>query len=148
MRKIYLASSWRNPWQPATVALLRGAGHEVYDFREAGFGWSQVDPAYRTWTVEQYVSALGHPRAVEGYERDMAALEGADTCIFLAPAGVSAALELGWAEGALLQTAVFFPTDLARTPMPIGEPELMFKMADRIFLSSKDLLKWLTGLDT
>lgn len=31
--KIYLASSWRNERQPAVLAALREAGHEVYDFR-------------------------------------------------------------------------------------------------------------------
>ncbi len=28
-RRIYLASSWRNPMQPVAVQMLRGAGHEV-----------------------------------------------------------------------------------------------------------------------
>lgn len=32
-RRIYVASSWRCVEQPRIVALLRGAGHEVYDFR-------------------------------------------------------------------------------------------------------------------
>lgn len=31
--KIYLASSWRHRGQPNLVAILRGAGQEVYDFR-------------------------------------------------------------------------------------------------------------------
>ena len=33
MAKIYVASSWRNKYQPEVVAALRKAGHEVYDFR-------------------------------------------------------------------------------------------------------------------
>lgn len=33
MAKIYVASSWRNPYQPEVVAALRKAGHQVYDFR-------------------------------------------------------------------------------------------------------------------
>jgi hypothetical protein len=32
--RVYVASSWRNGQQPAVVAALRAAGHEVYDFRE------------------------------------------------------------------------------------------------------------------
>ena len=39
-RRIYLASSWRNPAQPAFVKHLREAGHEVYDFRTTGHGWA------------------------------------------------------------------------------------------------------------
>ncbi len=33
MAKIYVASSWRNKYQPEVVAALRKAGHKVYDFR-------------------------------------------------------------------------------------------------------------------
>ena len=33
MARIYVASSWRNKYQPEVVAALRKAGHEVYDFR-------------------------------------------------------------------------------------------------------------------
>lgn len=33
MAKIYVASSWRNPYQPEVVAALRKTGYEVYDFR-------------------------------------------------------------------------------------------------------------------
>jgi hypothetical protein len=29
--RIYMASSWRNQYHPATVDLLRLAGHDVYD---------------------------------------------------------------------------------------------------------------------
>ena len=45
--RIYVASSWRNEArQQATVHALRGAGHEVYDFRnpapgDTGFSWRQ-----------------------------------------------------------------------------------------------------------
>ena len=33
MARIYVASSWRNKYQPEVVTALRKAGHEVYDFR-------------------------------------------------------------------------------------------------------------------
>ncbi len=33
--KVYIASSWRNEYQPTVVARLREAGHDVYDFRAA-----------------------------------------------------------------------------------------------------------------
>ena len=29
--KLYVASSWRNPWQPTVVADLRDLGHEVHE---------------------------------------------------------------------------------------------------------------------
>ena len=48
MAKIYVASSWRNPYFPEVVEALRAAGHEVYDFRNpphggAGFHWTDID---------------------------------------------------------------------------------------------------------
>ena len=47
MAKIYVASSWRNKYQPEVVAALRAAGHEVYDFRNpehnpGGFHWADT----------------------------------------------------------------------------------------------------------
>ena len=57
MRKIYVASSWRNEFYPSVVETLRKAGHEVYDFRnppsgDPGFKWSNVDAGYMEWTPQ------------------------------------------------------------------------------------------------
>ena len=76
---IYVASSWRNPWQPGVVKLLRNAGHEVYDFREPvpgerGFAWSDIDPDWQEWRPEVYRKALKHKVAEHGFSRDMTAL--------------------------------------------------------------------------
>lgn len=38
MKKIYVASSWRNSHQPAVVQALRADGHDVYDFRNPAPG--------------------------------------------------------------------------------------------------------------
>lgn len=61
--RIYIASSWRNMNQPSIIALLRKVGHEVYDFRNTfpentSFHWSEIDPAWGTWTVGEYRRAL------------------------------------------------------------------------------------------
>ena len=62
-RRIYVASSWRCPDQPAVVQALRDAGHEVYDFRNppeaTGFAWSEIDPEWLDWTVDAYRDKLG-----------------------------------------------------------------------------------------
>ena len=47
MARIYVASSWRNKYQPEVVAALRKAGHGVYDFHTpkdtpGGFHWADV----------------------------------------------------------------------------------------------------------
>lgn len=47
MKKIYVASSWRNDFQPTVVKYLREAGYDVYDFKNppnrSGFAWSSID---------------------------------------------------------------------------------------------------------
>ncbi len=110
MARVYVASSWRNPFQPAVVEGVRAQGHDVYDFRgDAGFGWTEIDKNWRQWTVEQYHAALGSPQAVRGFSRDMEALRACDVCLLVMPCGQSSHLELGWAVGAGKRTGVLFP---------------------------------------
>lgn len=148
MSKIYVASSWRNPIQQSVVAALRAEGHEVYDFRNppssTGFSWAEVksDAALgipgkgSDWeTVENYISMVNHPRAIDGFYSDYDAMEWADTCVLVLPCGKSAHLELGWAVGSKRQTAI-----LLEDPV---EPELMYRMVDYLAMSVSDLISWL-----
>lgn len=134
--KIYVASSWRNDFQPGVVAALRAEGHQVYDFKgpgdgwgsngegPGGFGWSEIDKEWeREWKLDipRYLKALQHPRAVEGFLRDMDALEESDACVMVMPCGPSASMEMGWSVGAGHPTVVYIPA--------MREPDLMVKMA-------------------
>lgn len=138
---VYVASSWRNPVQPAVVAALRTAGIDCYDFRNppngAGFGWEQVGGrAFSdTESIPGYLKMLDHPRAVEGFDADCAAMEKADTFVLVLPCGRSAHLELGWAVGAGKRTAILLDDPVT--------PELMYRMVDHIAPSLVDLLGWL-----
>lgn len=137
---VYVASSWRNTFQPAVIATLKSAKIDCYDFRnpepgDKGFAWSEIDPDWLTWTPEQYVKQLDHLRAVDGFAKDFAAMERADTFVLILPCGRSAHLELGWAVGAGKRTAIL----LDERP----EPELMYKMVDYLATSLFDLLGWL-----
>lgn len=38
MARIYVASSWRNPFYPDVVGRLKAEGHDVYDFRNPPHG--------------------------------------------------------------------------------------------------------------
>jgi nucleoside 2-deoxyribosyltransferase len=89
-----------------------------------GFGWEEVDPDWKTWTAEGYITGLSHPAAERGYNRDMKALRECDICVYVMPCGVSASLEMGWAVGAGKKVIVYIPE--------LREPDLMIKMADRI----------------
>ena len=124
--KIYVASSWRNILQPAIVMALRRCGHDVYDFRRPapevkGFAWSDIDPAWETWTAEQYRDALQHPIAKQGYQYDIDALRGCDACVLVLPSGRSASWEFGYAMGRGRQGYVVM--------LDKAEPELMYREA-------------------
>ena len=128
--KIYVASGWRNIYQPAVVDLCRKAGHETYDFRnpgpgDNGFGWSEIDPSWKAWDFDRYRKLLQHPRAEQGFALDMGALKACDACLLVYPCGKSAHLELGWAAGAGKRTAVLHPKGIEH---PIGKEAFdMFK---------------------
>ena len=135
---IYVASSWRNLLQPAVVSILRKAGHEVYDFKNpkpgnSGFGWSQIDENWQSWTPQQYREALKHPIAKAGYELDISALMNCDVCVLVLPSGRSASWEFGWAIGAGKQGAIVM--------LEPCEPELMY-LESPILTSMDELMDW------
>ena len=142
--RIYLASSWRNRYQPALVALLRAEGHEVYDFRNpapgnTGFAWSAIDVNWLNWSPYSFRQALQDPIAAAGFKLDMDALRWCEACVCLLPCGRSAHLELGWAAGAGRHTIVYAPE--------LPEPELMYLMTGGIALTEAELLAWLREKD-
>lgn len=143
MNKIYVASSWRCPDQPAVVDALRTAGHAVYDFRDplTCFAWSEIDPDWLGWDPETYRGLLDNPIAVAGYEADYAAMRSADTFVLVLPCGRSAHLELGWAVGQGKRTAILLSPDKF-------EPELMYRMVDKLATSTDEILAWLTPSET
>ena len=125
--KIYVASSWRNNYQPEVVKALREDGHEVYDFKDAdGFHWTEVDEAWQEWPkdIPKYLAGLDHPCAMRGFNRDMSNLIACEACVYVMPCGVSASLEAGWACGSGRLVIVYVPG--------LREPDLMVKMAHLI----------------
>jgi hypothetical protein len=138
--KIYVASSWRNPFQPDVVAELINQGHEVYDFRNpttenSGFSWSEIDKDWENWTTKEYVEALKHPIAERGFGFDFDAMRWADACVMVLPCGRSANTEAGWMKGAGKNVIVFQPIK--------QEPELMYKIFDGIASNYEELSRLL-----
>lgn len=122
---IYVATSWRNTFQPEVVRLLREDGHEVYDFRgEEGFSWREVDEKWATWTPSEYLAGLEHQCALRGFKRDMDALIRCDALVYVMPCGPSASMEMGYAVGAGKFVVVYIPA--------LKEPDLMVKMAHMV----------------
>lgn len=162
--KIYVATSWKNKLQPAVIAALRSLGHIVYDFRKPvpapqeghkGFSWSEISPDWdsvdvkKRWNHQQYVIALDHPASERGFGFDMNALKDCDLCVLVLPCGKSAHLELGYAVGAGKKTCILLEADcenITGNPEYKGvtwmasDPELMYKMVDRICLDFDSML--------
>lgn len=140
--KIYVASSWRNPIQPAIVQVLRAEGHDVYDFRhprdgDNGFSWHLLDsslppgPADLVLPSAQIRDMLSHPIAEAGFEGDMTALRECDICVLVLPCGRSAHIEAGWAAGNGKRLIVLLDE---------GEPDLMWKMADELCITVEEMI--------
>lgn len=140
-RRIYLASSWRNPVQPELVHLFRSHGHAVYDFRNprpgnTGFAWSEIDPDWLGWTPHLFIDLLDHPVARDGFASDLDAMKWADTFVLALPCGRSAHLETGWAIGTGKPTAILLHDDGF-------EPELMYLLASLVSASESEVCEWL-----
>ena len=146
MRKIYAASSWRNPNYSFHVEFMRKLGHEVWDFRnpptgDVGFSWREIDPAWNSESpavsTEVYKEMLRHPAAERGFGLDRRGMEWADTCVMLLPCGRSAHLEAGVMIGWGKPTFIFRPDD--------QEPDLMYKFATGIAGSHDELARMLAA---
>lgn len=138
IRKIYVASSWRNGEQPAVVIALREAGHEVYDFRNpsegnSGFNWRELDPDFKNWNLRQYVHHVRGPIADRGFAFDRDALHWCDTCVLVLPCGRSAHLEAGYAAGQGKRTIFML------SPVQF-EPELMYRLGHGFVTNTQELI--------
>ncbi len=136
--RIYVASSWRNRYQPSVVQALREAGHEVYDFRNPragnhGFHWSEIDPEWQAWAPWAFALALKHPVAVAGFDLDFEAMKWADACVLVLPCGRSAHLEAGWFAGKGKPVHIYIPEPV--------EPELMYRMTTELHASQDSLVE-------
>lgn len=138
MAKIYVASSWKNTHYPEVVRRLRDAGHEVYDFRNPpqggnGFRWTDIDENAMNWTFEQYAEGVNHPLAKQQFANDIEAMEWAEVCVLVLPCGRSAHTEAGWMAGRGKRVIAYIPE--------MVEPELMYKLFDRVVGALDDLVK-------
>lgn len=142
--KIYVASSWRNQRQPEVVKALREAGHEVYDLRnpkegDNGFHWSSIDPNWKSWTVEEYRTALANPQAVLGFSRDFDGMRGAQVGVLVLPCGASAHTEAGWLQASNRPVFVLMEEKV--------EAELMYRIFRGVCSDIPELLRELEAME-
>ncbi len=110
MSKIYLATSWKNEHYTRILELLRDQGHEVYDFREKGFLFSQCVPEgvdHTKLPAADQFRLLDHPLAKTAIGLDKNGLDWADILVMLYPCGNDAHVELGYAAGQGKYTVVY-----------------------------------------
>jgi hypothetical protein len=54
--------------------MVKHSKHEFYDFRNppnrSGFGWEEINKEWQKWTTAQYVIALNHKLAIDGFKSD------------------------------------------------------------------------------
>ncbi len=136
--RIYIASSWRNPYYPKVVKRLRQEDHDVYDFRNpphggTGFHWTDIDENAPNWTFEQYAEELTHPLSERQFAADLEALQKSYTCVLVLPCGRSAHTEAGWMAGAGKRVIAYI--------LKMVEPELMYKLFDKVVGNLEDLVK-------
>jgi hypothetical protein len=136
VKRIYVASSWRNPHHVDVIRQLTDTGYDVYDYRNPlrsrRFIWSEADPEWKAWTADRYRQGLKHPRVQECFNSDFGAMKWADVGLLVLPSDRSAHLELGWMAGAGKRTMI-----LTRDG---EEPELMNLLADHICASMDEVL--------
>ncbi len=136
---IYVASSQRNQIQPAVIQALRANGHTVYDYKqpapgESGFAFSAIDPNWQSWTGDTYRAGLEHALAQQGFDRDFRGMQDADAFVLVLPCGRSAHLEAGWAIGRGLPLCVLLDGE--------SEPDLMYKLANKLVDSIEEVQAW------
>jgi hypothetical protein len=131
--RIYVASSRRNSFYPTVVEALRGAGHDVHDWRVPPFSWELIDPNFAHWSNLDYVNALHSIDASAQFRRDMRAIEEADAVVLLLPAGASAHAEAAWAAAKGKQVIVYLGDEKP-------QPELMHRLLGGFVESIEQLL--------
>lgn len=134
--RIYLASSRRNKFFDKTLAALRAAGHDVFDFKHEDTLVWEADEHKGTMAGAETDEVLEH------FQADFDALKGAECTVLVLPAGRSAHLELGYATGQGQHTVVYLPEGAV-----LDEPDLMYRMCDALIQGEADLLEHLRDPD-
>lgn len=141
--KIYVASSWHNIYYPCIINILKNLEFNLYDFRNPnernnGFHWCDIDVNWKEWSTIQYIESLKHSKAELGFKDDFLAMLSADICILVLPSGKSSHLESGFFCGHPDKKLIILMLEKQ-------EPELMYKLADYICVSIKELIQVLNN---
>ena len=96
--KIYIASSWSNPYLDDIASILNDRNHQVHDFRANG-ATRPAPPPLTDGSLDNFMSFLHLPSVQSRYQLQCAALVDAEVLLCVLPCGRSAHVELGMALG-------------------------------------------------
>ena len=130
--KIYIASSWQNPYLDDIVSILRDRNHEVHDFRgagatqpapppfpgAAGSGGNQLEGP--DGGLDSVMSYLHLTSTQTSYQRQCAALVDAEVLLCVLPCGRSAHVELGMALGLSIPVVLLVHDGIEPDLMDLG----------------------------
>ena len=135
MTKIYIATSWKNPYYQRLRNSLIARGYEVYDFKDPKHEmyWGDIDPHWKSWTVQEFRESLATPIADNSFQADMNGLRESDIVVLLLPSNRSAHSEAGWHTGRGRPVYI-----LSYEPI---KPELMYKMYSGICQNFQELVE-------
>lgn len=139
MKKIYVCSSWKNPYYETTIDCLREHSLFVWDWKNppsgaGGFSWGDAFITDTEIRAGDMLAGLSHRRAWEGFLLDKHGIDQADKVILLLPSGRSAHLEAGYAVGAGKPLCIYMPE--------LEGPDLMYKFAEDIIDNIEDVCQW------
>lgn len=142
-RRIYISSSWKNPYVNDAVTKFRAAGHTVFNFREANadFHWAQCTTEdrpdhYRLLQADAMQRVHACPVVKQAFYKDRGGLETSDTLVLILPAGNSAHIEYGYAQASNMFCYVLAPLGIKLDLMYHGglffqtEEEIIKKIAE------------------
>lgn len=138
MRRIYIASSWKNAKFVRELAIwLRRGGHEVFDFTDTENRPDGLDKfvfSAREWAAHSekkadeidWMDFMTWAPTQRAFASDKKGLDWADTVILILPSGRSAHLEAGYAVGCGKELYIF-------GDLPLGEFDAMYLFAKGCF---------------
>jgi hypothetical protein len=129
--KVYVASSWRNQYHNKVVQDIRTLGHSVYDYREKGFGWSQIYtlPGDGKLPLKELTDLLNHPLSKIAFSNDSIGIHDSDVAVLVLDSGKSSHIEIGYQFGRSVNnkySIILIPEGVK------VEPELMYSWSDFI----------------
>jgi len=141
MKKIYLASSWKNKEIVRKLAeVLREQGHEVDDFTDDSpgrfvFSWTKITEDELKLNAKEFMQ---NEKAQRAFKEDKARIDWCNVLICILPCGLSAHMELGYAAGKGKKVILFAPEGFEP-----GKWEVMYGFANVMTISFFQLVNLL-----